>query len=206
MGVAAPGTFTARPPTGFTLCEQLCRHWAARSTYQPEGQALTFCEPNVSTPANLYAADLPVKSKRREVAASVTVEGHAQSIGDPTSQFTVVVECHAEDPRQAVTLAEDLVRCLLDRAGTGRWWFDEPAVRDATDIRGAIGLPAMTTNAHVGFWRVLSVERAGGPLVVRPTPNTASPGRSPSGQSLAVLTLVITAVPVEWIEGVTPGD
>jgi len=208
MGIAPPGTFTGAPPTDFTLCEQLGRFWASRSTYQPLGQPLgqplTFCEPTASTAANIYSADLPDAPNRREVAASISVEGQQQAIGDPMVRFTVAVECHARTPRDAVALGANLVESLFDRSGAGRWWFNEPVERDGVDIRGAVGLPAMTNALHVGFWRFLTVERAGGPLWVRQPPSSGSPGRTPSGQALSVLTLIITAVPIEWIDGITP--
>ena len=52
----------------------------------------------------------------------------------------------------------------------------------------------------MGLWRLLGVQQAGGPVWVPQTGSKSSPGRSVDGQQVAVLNLVITAVPLEWIE------
>lgn len=96
-------------------------------------------------------------------------------------------------------MGADLVRHLLHRADGGRGWFNEPVTRDGIDISGAIGFPDLDPGEHVGLWRVLTVQLAGGPRWV-PQATQAAPGRTNTGQALAVLTLIITAVPLEWIE------
>lgn len=200
MPPATPGTFNGAPATGYTLCEQLCRLWASRSTLTLPDQdpGLLFAQPDSQVPSNLYAGQLPKRADRREVAASISVDDQQRvAPNEPTHQFTVSVECHARSPREAVSLGADLVRHLLDRGGGGRGWWDEPVTRSGTDIRGAVGFPSLDPGEHVALWRILTVQQASGPRWV---PQALSNQRSPDGQALAVLTLIITAVPLEWIE------
>lgn len=199
MPPAAPGTFTGKPATGYTLCEQLCRLWASRSSLVLPGQdpGLTFAEPDSSDPANLYAGTLPQRNHRLEVAAVLAPE-NVQRIApsDPVYQFTVSVECHARNPREAVDLGADLVRHTLWREGKRGMW-NEPVTRDGHDIRGAVGFPAVEPGEHVAVWRILSLEQASGPRWV---PQASPNQRSFDGQALAVVTILITAVALEWIE------
>ncbi|MCA9288921.1 MAG: hypothetical protein KDA05_10080 [Phycisphaerales bacterium] len=145
MPLVTSGEYTGRPADGFTLCEQLGRMWAERSAFQPAGGeiGLTFAEPSVTTErANIYAAELPQREHRLDVAASITIDDDSRvAPNEPTRRFLVSVEGHAKTQREAVALLADLVRHLLNRGGVGRGWWDEPVTRHGVDLRGAVGFP-----------------------------------------------------------------
>ena len=197
MPVLALSAFTGQVATGVTLCQQLARAWASRSTLvHPDGTGLTFAEDSSNTPANLYAIPLPRLAHRRAHAASITTEAETLSAGEaPAWTFGVVVECHAKTQREAVNLGADLVRRLLPERG--QW--NEPVTREGVELFGAVGFPALTPGQEIGLWRVLRLEVAGGPRLV---PQATPTGRTPDGQDVAVVRLIVEAISLEWQEPV----
>lgn len=56
------------------MARQLCRYWSRVTTWSG---GLTYCEPDSSTPANLYACPLPPAAMRLSPAASIVLQPSA---------------------------------------------------------------------------------------------------------------------------------
>lgn len=169
-------------PTTHTLCEQLGRFWAQRTT-----TGLTFAEASSTTAAHIHAAPLPPLGQRPSTGGGASVTpapagGPAPEGLDVTTTRLITIEAHASDSRAAIAMLEDL-RSLL-RAGERP--FADPRTR------GLIGMPTLGPAESAQVWRVIGIEFVNEP---QPLVTGTGPDASPDGEAVASWTIAVRAVP-----------
>lgn len=188
-------------PSEETLCEQIARAWAARTS---GGAApLTFCEPDGSTPANLYACAMPQRSHR--LAPGISVTPTPTSAAETGVLRAIGVNIEVRDATMA--------RCIARLRQVRSWLLEEERSivlpRSAETILGqkvgnVIGRPpGLTVSDATSFvnaggleydlWAIVSVE----PLQSITPVFAGGPGNATEeGEAMATMSLTISAYPV----------
>lgn len=181
-------------PLPDVLCQQLGRHWATNTAI---AGGLTFCEPDDSTPSNLYACPLPVAAHRLNPAASITLTPNAASAPNVHLQtIDLAIEARAITDSGALAMLVDLHQLLWPTDGV----FIHHATHYGKPVHGIPGIPALGAGS-VWLWRVVTLTPVTGPVVV-PGGGT-SPVRAASGEAVATMTLSAACAPSEidwWVE------
>lgn len=158
-------------PSQITMCEQLGRYIASQSE-------LTFVEPQSSEKGDIYATQLPPKHLRKTPAMSITDDpSTGQEPFAITQRITMTLHAEAISNEAAVSLLTEAKEILFPN---GRFALPSPHA----DVPGVIGLP-LEPGIH-SVWRIIEMTPLTYPEVITP--------RSPSGQSVAEMTIEIFAV------------
>lgn len=165
---------TAIRPIPRTLCQQLGRHWAENTSV---ASGLTFVEDTASAAGNLYAAALPERSQRAELAASLTLAPAPPNAPNSRQQsISIIVEAHAPSIDAALALLTDLEQILWPTFGP----FEHSPGEGGT--YGVVGLPTLGSEEQAEVWRIVTLEKLSSPYIV---PGGGSETRSPDGQAVA---------------------
>lgn len=182
-------------PNPDVLCQQIARHWAANTAI---GGGLTFCEPDESTPSNLYACPLPVLAHRLNPAASITLTPNAASPANVRLQtIDLAIEARAITDSGALAMLVDLHDLLWPTDGV----FIHHATHFGQAVHGIPGIPDLGAGS-VALWRIVTLEPVTGPVVVPGGGGGGSPIRAESGEAVATMTLSAACAPsvIDWWE------
>jgi len=178
-------------PTALTMCEQLGRSWALRSSL-----GLSFRERETTNATDtIFAAPLPGPDWRGTPAASITpTPAPVSEPGLRVERMGAAIEAHGPDRAAVVELLTDLWALLWPDGGPLSTPIES---QQGQLVTGVLGRPQITSGT-VGtyhLWRFVAARPVQQIIVVN---GGDEAGRDESGEVVATFTLAADCVKFDW--------
>jgi hypothetical protein len=200
-------------PTDVDLCRQIGRWWAQRTAASPAAaDRLTYCEPDASTPANLYACPMPDRRFRKATGGgvSITPEPAAHDPAGIVRTIGIGFEARARTPARCIAMLRQIRAWMLpdERAlvlpSAATIYLGQKVGRIIGAPADLSAFPPTTPGSGIAFGSSIDVWAIVGTAPLQhPTPVLSGAGgggaggsATAEGEALATMTLLVRAYPV----------